>query len=70
MSKMHNSISVLLKAIHKLGKESSNFFSSLNKLYEATGKTFIDDENENITEVPVSSPCESELPTYSVVYVF
>ncbi|KAJ8720613.1 hypothetical protein PYW08_006078 [Mythimna loreyi] len=51
----------LLQAIHKLGKESSNFFSSLNKLYEATGRTFIDDENENLTDVPVSSPGENPL---------
>ncbi|VVD03377.1 unnamed protein product [Leptidea sinapis] len=34
----------LLRAIHKLGKESNNFFSSLNKLYEATGKQLINDE--------------------------
>ncbi|KAJ8728976.1 hypothetical protein PYW07_006672 [Mythimna separata] len=51
----------LLQAIHKLGKESSNFFSSLNKLYEATGRTFIDDENDNITDMPVSSPGENPL---------
>nr|XP_021197848.2 ataxin-10 isoform X2 [Helicoverpa armigera] len=44
----------LLRAIHKLGKESSNFFSSLNKLYEATGMTFIDDEN--LSTVPANSP--------------
>ncbi|XP_063832017.1 ataxin-10 [Ostrinia nubilalis] len=35
----------LLRAIHKLGKESSNFFSSINKLYAATGKQLINDEN-------------------------
>ncbi|CAG9782225.1 unnamed protein product [Diatraea saccharalis] len=35
----------LLKAIHKLGKESSNFFSSMNKLYAATGKYLVNDEN-------------------------
>ncbi|XP_004923792.2 ataxin-10 isoform X2 [Bombyx mori] len=35
----------LLRAIHKLGKESENFFSSLNKLYETTGKHLINDEN-------------------------
>ncbi|CAB3241707.1 unnamed protein product [Arctia plantaginis] len=35
----------LLRAIHKLGKESQNFFSSINKLYAATGKTLINDEN-------------------------
>ncbi|KAF9802895.1 hypothetical protein SFRURICE_015492 [Spodoptera frugiperda] len=51
----------LLRAIHKLGKESSNFFSSLNKLYEATGRTFIDDENEYSTNAQLSSPCENPL---------
>lgn len=35
----------LLHAIHKLGKESQNFFTSLNKLYAATGKQLINDEN-------------------------
>ncbi|CAG9129849.1 hypothetical protein JYU34_010537 [Plutella xylostella] len=35
----------LLRAIHKLGKESANFFSSLNKLYEAAGKTLVNDEH-------------------------
>ncbi|KAF9422089.1 hypothetical protein HW555_002110 [Spodoptera exigua] len=52
---------ILLRAIHKLGKESSNFFSSLNKLYEATGRTFIDDENEHLSNLQVSSPCENPL---------
>ncbi|CAH2979250.1 unnamed protein product [Chilo suppressalis] len=37
----------LLRAIHKLGKESSNFFSSINKLYAATGKYLVNDENLN-----------------------
>ncbi|CAH0591430.1 unnamed protein product [Chrysodeixis includens] len=47
----------LLRAIHKLGKESSNFFSSLNKLYEATGKVLINDEN-----LPNNMPCENPFP--------
>ncbi|XP_026724785.1 ataxin-10 isoform X1 [Trichoplusia ni] len=46
----------LLRAIHKLGKESSNFFSSLNKLYEATGKVLINDEN-----LSTNMPCENPL---------
>ncbi|KAM3965995.1 ataxin-10 isoform 2-T2 [Aphomia sociella] len=41
----------LLRAIHKLGKESNNFFSSLNKLYAATGKQLINDENLNTTTI-------------------
>ncbi|KAI5635235.1 spinocerebellar ataxia type 10 protein domain-containing protein [Phthorimaea operculella] len=48
----------LLRAIHKLGKESSNFFSSLNKLYSATGKQLINDEivqnNTTQTENPLT----------------
>lgn len=48
----------LLRAIHKLGKESENFFSSINKLYAATGKTLINDENittvNNIPENPLT----------------
>ncbi|XP_026724786.1 ataxin-10 isoform X2 [Trichoplusia ni] len=47
----------LLRAIHKLGKESSNFFSSLNKLYEATGKVLINDEN-----LSTNMPCENPFP--------
>lgn len=39
----------LLRAIHKLGKESNNFFSSINKLYAATGKQLTDDENMQAT---------------------
>ncbi|XP_073954336.1 uncharacterized protein [Choristoneura fumiferana] len=46
----------LLKAIHKLGKESSNFFTSINKLYEATGRQLINDENE-----PHTPPSENPL---------
>lgn len=42
----------LLRAIHKLGKESSNFFSSINKLYEATGRQLINDENAFNTPPP------------------
>ncbi|XP_063622579.1 ataxin-10 [Cydia splendana] len=42
----------LLRAIHKLGKESSNFFSSINKLYEATGRQLINDENVVNTPPP------------------
>ncbi|XP_049878642.1 ataxin-10 isoform X2 [Pectinophora gossypiella] len=45
----------LLRAIHKLGKESSNFFSSLNKLYAATGKQLINDENMQAM-VPTENP--------------
>ncbi|XP_026748796.1 ataxin-10 [Galleria mellonella] len=48
----------LLRAIHKLGKESNNFFSSLNKLYAATGKQLINDENLN---TPTSNPQENPL---------
>lgn len=47
---------VLLRAIHKLGKESANFFSSLNKLYAATGKHLINDENI----LNANTPAESE----------
>uniref|UniRef100_A0A1E1WS54 Ataxin-10 n=1 Tax=Pectinophora gossypiella TaxID=13191 RepID=A0A1E1WS54_PECGO len=47
----------LLRAIHKLGKESSNFFSSLNKLYAATGKQLINDEN-----MQAMVPTESKYP--------
>ncbi|KAM3965994.1 uncharacterized protein ACR2FA_012853 isoform 1-T1 [Aphomia sociella] len=47
----------LLRAIHKLGKESNNFFSSLNKLYAATGKQLINDENLNTTTInPAENP--------------
>ncbi|XP_075982405.1 uncharacterized protein LOC142980728 [Anticarsia gemmatalis] len=42
----------LLRAIHKLGKESQNFFSSINKLYAATGKTLINDENISNVNIP------------------
>ncbi|XP_053616340.1 ataxin-10 [Plodia interpunctella] len=45
----------LLRAIHKLGRESDNFFSSINKLYAATGKELINDEN-------ISTPIQVENP--------
>ncbi|GBP12548.1 hypothetical protein EVAR_10219_1 [Eumeta japonica] len=49
---------VLLQAIHKLGKESDNFFTSMNKLYAATGKQLINDEKTPAVpvanEVPLS----------------
>ncbi|KAL0829606.1 hypothetical protein ABMA28_003112 [Loxostege sticticalis] len=48
----------LLRAIHKLGRESSNFFSSINKLYAATGKQLVNDENivnaNSHTEIPLT----------------
>ncbi|CAG4938155.1 unnamed protein product [Parnassius apollo] len=51
----------LLRAIHKLGKESQNFFSSINKLYEATGKHLINDENISATNVPPEIPlCKND----------
>lgn len=46
----------LLQAIHKLGKESQNFFSSINKLYAATGKTLINDENITTTTPSGENP--------------
>ncbi|KPJ01413.1 PREDICTED: ataxin-10 [Papilio xuthus] len=51
----------LLRAIHKLGKESNNFFSSINKLYEATGKHLINDENISSNNVPPEIPlCKND----------
>ncbi|CAK1542729.1 unnamed protein product [Leptosia nina] len=47
----------LLRAIHKLGKESNNFFSSINKLYAATGKQLVSDDNMQ----PCSTPGENPL---------
>ncbi|XP_059061677.1 ataxin-10 isoform X2 [Achroia grisella] len=38
----------LLRAIHKLGKESDNFFSSLNKLYAATDPLSKNDSADNM----------------------
>ncbi|XP_060806338.1 ataxin-10 [Amyelois transitella] len=45
----------LLRAIHKLGRESNNFFSSLNKLYASTGMELVNDEN-------ISTPIQTENP--------
>ncbi|XP_045453389.1 ataxin-10 [Melitaea cinxia] len=51
----------LLRAIHKLGKESNNFFSSINKLYEATGKQLVNDENMPAVNVPQENPlCKND----------
>ncbi|XP_013141425.1 PREDICTED: ataxin-10 [Papilio polytes] len=50
----------LLRAIHKLGKESSNFFSSINKLYEATGKHLINDENIYNNSPPENPLCKND----------
>ncbi|XP_041969632.1 ataxin-10 [Aricia agestis] len=51
----------LLRAIHKLGKESNNFFSSINKLYEATGKQFVSDEITPAVNIPTSNPlCKND----------
>ncbi|XP_072945427.1 uncharacterized protein [Epargyreus clarus] len=51
----------LLRAIHKLGKESNNFFSSLNKLYEATGMQLINDENVPTATTPNQNPlCKND----------
>ncbi|KAJ0172773.1 hypothetical protein K1T71_011912 [Dendrolimus kikuchii] len=46
----------LLRAIHKLGKESDNFFSSINKLYANTGKQLINDENLTNANIPTEIP--------------
>ncbi|KAG6456295.1 ataxin-10 [Manduca sexta] len=46
----------LLQAIHTLGKQSSNFFSSINKLYAATGKQLINDENVMAATTPPEIP--------------
>lgn len=46
----------LLRAIHKLGKDSENFFSSINKLYAATGKQIINDENLPNAGIPTENP--------------
>lgn len=46
----------LLRAIHKLGKESSNFFSSVNKLYAATGRQLINDEAVSRVTTPAEIP--------------
>ncbi|XP_038218920.1 ataxin-10 [Zerene cesonia] len=51
----------LLRAIHKLGKESNNFFSSINKLYEATGKQLVCDENMPAVTTPGENPlCKND----------
>lgn len=54
---------VLLRAIHKLGKESENFFSSLNKLYANTGKQLINDEH-----LPVNAPSETISKSILIFY--
>ncbi|XP_052744795.1 ataxin-10 [Bicyclus anynana] len=51
----------LLRAIHKLGKESNNFFSSINKLYAATGKQLVNDEDMPAVNVPHENPlCKND----------
>ncbi|OWR51347.1 putative Ataxin-10 [Danaus plexippus plexippus] len=51
----------LLRAIHKLGKESNNFFSSINKLYEATGKHLVNDEDMPAVNIPPEIPlCKND----------
>nr|BBB06747.1 hypothetical protein [Pieris brassicae] len=40
-----SSLFINCASIHKLGKESNNFFSSINKLYAATGKQLVCDDN-------------------------
>ncbi|XP_069362243.1 uncharacterized protein [Maniola hyperantus] len=51
----------LLRAIHKLGKESNNFFSSINKLYAATGKQLVNDEDMPAVNIPPENPlCKND----------
>lgn len=35
----YNTSIVLLRSIHKLGKQENNFFTAIHKLYNAAGKT-------------------------------
>ncbi|CAF4952550.1 unnamed protein product [Pieris macdunnoughi] len=51
----------LFRAIHKLGKESNNFFSSINKLYAATGKQLVCDDNMPACTTPGENPlCKND----------
>ncbi|CAH4035026.1 uncharacterized protein LOC123712186 [Pieris brassicae] len=51
----------LFRAIHKLGKESNNFFSSINKLYAATGKQLVCDDNMPACTPPGENPlCKND----------